>query len=97
MCCFCVHHRARVPTNVSEVHGSMILYSFLLGSHWILEGVTVSPYILGGHWILGLIDPGGSVIPRIQLPGVTETYDTAILSGKKDHTQWSTSTAVHSG
>ena len=37
----------------------MILYSFLLGSHWILEGVTVSPYILGGHWILGLIDPGG--------------------------------------
>ena len=58
MCCFCVHHRASVPTNVSEVHGNMILYSFLLGSHWILEGVTVSPLILGGHWILGLIDPG---------------------------------------
>ena len=55
MCCFCVHHRARVPTNVSEVHGSMILYSFLLRSHWILEGVTVSPLILRGH----ALDPGG--------------------------------------
>ena len=65
MCCFCVHHLARVPTNVSEVHGSMILNSFLLGSHWILEWVTASPLILGGSldprggdWILGLIDPG---------------------------------------
>ena len=51
ICCFCFHHHIRVPTNVSEVHGSMLFYSFFLGTHWILEGVTVSPLILGGHWI----------------------------------------------
>ena len=65
MCCFHLDHvwvKKKIIVicqPVSEVHVSMILYSFLLGSHWIVKGVTGSPlYILGGQWILGLIDPG---------------------------------------
>jgi len=44
----------------------MILYSFLLGSHWILEGVTA--------WILRLIEPRGVCDSyRMQWPGVNQS------------------------
>ena len=52
--------------------------------------VTISPLLLGSHEILGLIGPGGqlysdrgSISPRTELPGVTETYDTGCT---KPHT-----------
>ena len=67
MCCFCVHH-VRVPTNVSEVHGSMILFTWKSldprGGHCIPEGVTVFPLILGGHWV-----PEGVTVSPLKLRG----------------------------
>ena len=83
MCYFCVHHvRVGLPTNVSEVHSNMILYSFLLGSHWSWRG-SLYPLLYWGsldprtHWprgggrgqrFLGHNDRG-SVNPRSEWPG----------------------------
>ena len=54
---------------------SMILYSFLLGSHWILGGhcIHLSYWGVTKSWRESLYSkthwPGESVIPRIQWPG----------------------------
>ena len=79
MCGFCVHHHVRIPTNVSEVHGSMILYSFFTwksldpgGSHCIPSyiGGSLDPrtHWPGGQWFLGYGDRG-SINPRTEWPG----------------------------
>ena len=60
-----------LQTNVSEVHMAWYCIHFYLG---VTESWRGSLDSGGSHWILG---PGGSMIPRIQWPGVNQSQDWA--------------------
>ena len=60
-----------LPTHVSEVHMAWYYIHFYLRVTESWRGSQDSGW---SHWILG---PGGSVIPRIQWPGVNQSQDWA--------------------